>query len=106
MLNDADCRMEVVCSKKWEHLLTTEEEGIKFCGDCKQLVFYTRTPAELRLAAKRGFCVYIAPESTVNSKRDSRLASHPEITRERIRAIQAKPLRSLKGPTLGVAIIR
>jgi len=98
MLKRADCLMEVVCNKKWDQLVATEEEGIKFCGDCKKLVFYTQTPSELLVAAKKGLCVYIAPNSKAKQERDS--------SETRLRKIEAKALRKLMGPSLGVAIIR
>jgi len=64
LLKAADCEMKVVCGKQWTELNATEEEGIRFCGDCKKLVFYTKTAAELKVAAEKGLCVYIVPETS------------------------------------------
>ena len=68
-LESAGCEMEVVCDKKWEDLDATDVDGIHFCMDCKKSVFYTETPAELRVAAERGLCVYIAPGSSADKSR-------------------------------------
>ena len=106
LLKQAKCEMQVVCNKKWEQLSPTDESGIKFCGDCKKLVFYTETAAELNLAAKRGLCVYIVPRSLASAKGVSMQYDFPGITRERIKKIEERALKRLKGPTLGVPIIR
>lgn len=106
MLDKAGCEMEVVCGKKWSDLLETEVDGIRFCIDCKKSVFYTTTPAELRLAAERKLCVYIEPKSLASKTEAERLARQPEITRQRIRQIEAKALRRMKGATLGSVIIK
>lgn len=100
ILKAADCRMEVVCKKVWSDLDETDEEGIRFCRDCKQAIFYTSTPAEVRVAAEKGYCVYIVPDSAADQRRRF------DITRERIREIEAKALKRLNGPTLGVPKIR
>ena len=106
LLDKAGCDMEVVCDKKWIDLVETEVTGIRFCGDCKKSVFYTTTPAELRLAAERKLCVYIEPKSLASKAEAESLARQPEITRQRIRQIEAKALRRMKGATLGSAIIK
>ena len=106
ILKQAGCDMEVVCDKQWGELLPTDEDGIKFCGECKKLVFYTTTPAELRLAAKRGLCVFIVPNSLAHIERFPRLISTSKVSRQRIRRTEEKALRRLRGPTLGVSVIR
>jgi hypothetical protein len=106
MLDSAKCDMEVVCQKRWQELDATDEEGIRYCGDCRQLVFYTETPTELRIAAERGLCVYIVPESKAQVERDLLLFQPPALTPERLRKIEAKALKRLKGPTVGVPILR
>lgn len=106
ILAKAGCEMEVICDKKWNDLLETEVDGIRFCTDCKKSVFYTTTPAELRLAAERKLCVYIKPNSLASKTKTGKLAQQSEITRERIKQIEAKALRRMKGPTLGSAIIK
>jgi hypothetical protein len=103
ILKAAGCQMQVVCGKQWDELITTEEEGIRFCSDCKQAIFRTATPAELRVAAEKGVCVYIVPDSAAANERNQ---IKFKITRERIRKIEAKALKRLKGPTMGVPFIR
>ncbi len=106
ILHNAGCEMEVVCFKKWHDLEKTDEDGIRFCGDCKQLVFFTSTATELRVAAERGLCVYIVPENSANRDHRGKPYQSETILRERIRKIAAKSMRRLIGPTLGVPIIR
>jgi hypothetical protein len=105
-LNKAGCKLEVICDKGWNDLVETDENGIRYCGDCRQLVFYTTTTAELRVAAKRKLCVYLAPEIRRNTARNWRPDQRPEVTIERIRELERNALSRLKGPTLGSAIIR
>ncbi len=106
MLGKAGCEMEVICDKKWNDLLETEVYGIRFCTDCKKSVFYTTTPAELRLAAERKLCVYIESHSLASMTKTGKLARQSEIPRERIKQIEAKALRRMKGPTLGAVIVK
>ena len=106
MLDGAGCDMEVVCEKKWTDLLKTDVDGIRFCTDCKKSVFYTKTATELRLAAERSLCVYIEPDSSASIARNKQLFKQFDVSRERIRAIEAKALRRMKGPTLGAVIIK
>ena len=105
ILDKAGCDMELVCDKKWTDLLKTDVDGIRFCADCKKSVFYTNTPAELRLAAERKLCVYIVPNSSASKTRNKQRFKQFDVSRERIRAIEAKALRRMKGPTLGAVII-
>lgn len=106
LLNKAGCEMEVICDKKWIDLLETKVDGIRFCADCKKSVFYTTTPAELRLAAERKLCVYVEPNSLASMTKTGKIARQSEITRERIKQIEAKALRRMKGPTIGVFIVK
>jgi hypothetical protein len=106
ILQQADCEMKFVCSKKWDELAETELDGVRFCGGCKKAVFYASTAAELRVAAERGLCVYIVPDSAASTLHNLDQICFPQLTRERLRRIEAKALRRLKGPTLGVPIVR
>ena len=106
LLEQADCEMKFVCSKKWDELVPTEIDEVKFCGDCKKAVFYTATAAELRVAAERGLCVYIVPDSAASVLQNLDQICFPQLTRERLRQMEAKALRRIKGPTLGVPIVR
>lgn len=106
ILDKAGCDIKVVCDKKWTDLLKTGVDGIRFCTDCKKSVFYTTTPAELRLAAERKLCVYIAPNSSASIAKTKQTIKKFDFSRERIGIIKAKALRRMKGPTLGVVIIK
>ncbi len=105
-LEKAGCKFEVVCDKGWNDLVETDETGVRYCGDCRQLVFYTTTTAELRVAAKRRLCVYLSPEICMNMAKDWNPDQRSEVTVERVRELERKALSRLKGPTLGSAIIR
>lgn len=104
-LQSANCEMEVICGKKWEDLDETDVDGIHFCMDCKKSVFYTETPAELRVAAERGFCVYIAPGSLAEKNGLSIPEGSFSVSRERIKQIEAKALKKLKGPLMGSVVL-
>lgn len=106
LLDAASCNMKVVCGKKWDELEETDEPGIRFCSKCKQAIFYTTTSAELRIAAEKQVCVYIVADSQADQCQIIDHINFPEITRERLRKIEAKALGRLKGPTMGVPIIR
>lgn len=107
LLKAANCEMKVVCGKQWTELNTTEQDGIRFCGDCKKLVFYTKTAAELKVAAEKGLCVYIVPDTSAERADNfNALAKNFVPTRERIRQIEATALRRMNRPLMGHAIIR
>ena len=107
LLKAADCEMKVLCGKQWTELNATEQDGIRFCGDCKKLVFYTKTAAELKVAAEKGLCVYIVPDTSAERADNfNALAKNFVPTRERIRHIKAKALRRMNRPLMGHAIIR
>ena len=100
LLKAAECEMKVVCGKKWTELNATEQDGIRFCVDCKKLVFYTETAAELKVAAEKGLCVYIVPDSSAEQAENfNQFVKNYEPTRERIRQIEAKALRKLRHPS-------
>lgn len=106
ILDKAGCDLKVVCDKKWTDLLKTGVDRIRFCADCKKSVFYTNTPAELRLAAERKLCAYIVPNSSASMPKTKQSIKQFDVSKERIGAIEAKALRRMKGPTLGVVIIK
>ena len=106
ILDKAGCDMEVVCDKKWIDLLETDVDGIRFCSDCKKSVFYTTTPAELRLAAERKLCVYIVPNSPASRAKNEQPTRQFNVSRENVKEIEAKALSSIRGPLLGSVIIK
>ena len=107
LLKAAFCEMKVVCGKQWTELNATEQDGIRFCVDCKKLVFYAKTAAELKVAAEKGLCVYI--DSDTSAERANNFNELDKIfvpTRERIRQIEEKALRRMNRPLMGHVIIR
>jgi hypothetical protein len=110
-LNQANCEMKVICEKKWNDLNQTEEEGIRFCSDCKKLVFYTKTSEELKIAAKKGVCVFIESGSSAEyadilEKKIIKLEDQFSESFERIRQIDSYSIRPIKHRTLGVVITK
>lgn len=61
LLKAAGCKMKVICGRDWYEFEETELDGARFCHSCEKVVFYTRTIQELKVAAEKGLCVYIAP---------------------------------------------
>ena len=102
LIKEADCEMKVVCGKQWTELNATEEEGIRFCGDCKKLVFYTKTAAELKVAAEKGLCVYIVPETSAERADNfNSLAKNFVPTRERVTPVESKDLSQMSRRLMG-----
>jgi len=93
LLQAAGCEMKVICGRNWDEFEETELDGVRFCTGCEKVVFYTRTIEELKIAAKKEVCVYIAPEfyDGLNS------------VRERIRAIETEALKNIGTLTGAVA---
>ncbi len=95
----------LVCAKRWHELLETEEDGIRFCQDCMRLIFHARTTAELRIAARRGFCVYMNPEVTAMHESEQRVMLFSAIIRQKIARTEVKALRRLREPAVGIPVI-
>jgi hypothetical protein len=93
LLKEAGCEMKVICGRGWDEFEETELDGAKFCSGCEKLVFYTRTRDELMIAAKKGLCVYIAPE----------FDNKPDLVRERIKAIEANAIANMDRLTGSIA---
>jgi hypothetical protein len=107
LLKAAGCEMKVVCGKKWSELNTTEQDGIRFCEDCKKLVFYTKTVSELKVAAAKKFCAYIVPDTSAEQLDNlNEFTKKFLLVRERIRQIKPRALRQMNKPLLGHAISR
>ena len=93
MLKAAGCEMKVICGRNWDEFEETELDGVRFCTGCEKAVFYTRTIEELKIAAKKELCVYIAPE----------FYSQPDFVGERIKAIEAKAIANIGKLTGSIA---
>ncbi len=107
LLDAANCEMKVVCGKRWTDLYATEQDGIRFCNDCKKLVFYTKTAVELKVASEKQLCVYIVPDTSAEQSEDFyALVKDFVVTRDRIRKIEAKAISRINRPLMGHVIIR
>ncbi len=56
------------CPKRWEQLQPTAEEGVRFCGQCRQQVFFCTSIEVAQTHASLGECVAV----------DSRLVRKPQ----------------------------
>ena len=52
-------RFDFKCPKQWSDLVETESPDVRFCGLCRQQVFYCTTIPEARQHAWRGRCVAV-----------------------------------------------
>jgi uncharacterized protein (TIGR02996 family) len=52
-------RFDFQCPKQWSDLVETESPDVRFCGLCRQQVFYCTTIPEARQHAWRGRCVAV-----------------------------------------------
>ena len=95
LLKDAGCEMKVICGRDWDEFEKTELDGVRFCTGCEKAVFYTLTSQEVKIAAEKGLCVYIAPGS---------FADESDAVRARIKAIEAKAIKNMGRLTGSVAL--
>lgn len=52
------------CSQNWDDLTETDDESVRYCGNCQTDVFSVQNDAELFSNAKKGRCVYLPPMRT------------------------------------------
>ena len=50
---------DFVCDKRWDELAVTSDNGVRFCGKCKEHVHYCDTITEAREHAQQGHCVAV-----------------------------------------------
>jgi len=105
-LKKSGCEMTVVCGKTWEQLSSTEDNGRRYCADCKKDVFLVSTPTELRRAARQERCVYINPTPAQPIEPFTDAPIKFRVSRERIREIEKKALEKMKQPFLGAVRLR
>ncbi len=96
LLNAANCEMKVICGRDWDEFEETELEGVRFCTGCKKAVFYTRTIQELKVAAEKQLCVYLADSFDLETYQRN----------ERIKAIEAAARANIGNPTTGHVILK
>ncbi|WP_462137562.1 hypothetical protein [Candidatus Mycalebacterium sp.] len=57
-----NCEFAFKCPLLWESLSETEDEKIRFCGECKRNVYICENDEELTKHAQRGDCVAVIKE--------------------------------------------
>ncbi|WP_439630713.1 TIGR02996 domain-containing protein [Gemmata sp.] len=50
---------EFVCEKRWDELTATDDDAVRFCGQCKETVHYCDTIADARQSAELGRCIAV-----------------------------------------------
>ncbi|PMH44792.1 hypothetical protein BCU68_11615 [Vibrio sp. 10N.286.49.B3] len=55
------CEFEFVCNRKWEDLIETGNETMRFCSHCSQNVYLARDNFQLEQLASKKLCAYFAP---------------------------------------------
>jgi len=67
-INIRNCIFGFKCSKHWEALSSTSNEGIKFCDDCQKPVYLINEQTELVKAIELNRCVAINSNSNEDNK--------------------------------------
>jgi hypothetical protein len=52
-------RFNVVCDRRWDELVATEDNDVRFCEECKQSVHYCDTIEVAREHAWKGNCIAV-----------------------------------------------
>ena len=52
-------RFSLVCDKRWETLLPTEEDSVRHCNECQTQVHYCHTVREAEAHARAGNCIAV-----------------------------------------------
>ncbi len=54
----SNCKLlQFRCSKKWEQLAPTEHNDIRFCGECKERVYFCQTQADIYSHFEQSHCI-------------------------------------------------
>ena len=59
ILAKIECQFAYKCPQVWQLLDPTDQEGIRYCGECQREVFLCSSEEELRAHAKQGHCVAV-----------------------------------------------
>jgi hypothetical protein len=54
-----NCRFAFRCTRKWDKLKVTADEGVRYCSDCERTVHWCSTDRELAQAVAFNHCVAI-----------------------------------------------
>ena len=52
-----NCRFKFKCTKTWDSLVATSDQGIKYCHECDRGVHYCNNESELDHALRQDWCV-------------------------------------------------
>ena len=66
LMDKISCKFQYECPKRWNDLLATDVENVRFCNHCEQNVYLVQTQIEFAEQAAKGKCVAIeTPEFTM-----------------------------------------
>lgn len=54
-----ECNFKYRCPQKWEEMRETEQKDARFCGECKEMVYFAETDGRLRELRDAGKCVAV-----------------------------------------------
>lgn len=57
---------KVKCKKQWDDLISTKDDGVRFCNNCSRHVFTVKDEIELNKRKHLQQCVFFQPEITPN----------------------------------------
>ncbi|MDE1464623.1 hypothetical protein [Spartinivicinus poritis] len=61
-MTEISCKFKFECPKKWDELVVTDKDGVRFCSHCKSRVFMANDQKELDEYTANGECVAIEME--------------------------------------------
>ncbi len=57
-----NCDFVFKCPQQWDKMAETENEGIRFCGECQKNVYFADSPEVLNQLSREGKCVAVWQE--------------------------------------------
>lgn len=55
-IEGCDVEWKLVCPNLWKNLSKTAEESVRFCGECKKNVYFSRNVAQIKQWGSEGKC--------------------------------------------------
>lgn len=65
-----NCDFVFKCPQAWDKMAETENEGIRFCGECQKNVYFADSPEVLNQLSREGKCVAVVEKAPVYDLRD------------------------------------
>ncbi len=59
ILAKIECQFSFKCPQVWQLLTPTEQDGVRYCGECQREVFLCSSEEELQTHAKQNHCVAV-----------------------------------------------